>query len=187
MYKLHLLPPILDLASALSYLPMFYLGMLTERYRLYDRMPTRGMVSLAVLCQLFAIGVMLSLMDLPIMFMYAWLPTFLFILVAYKMLRVITLNYSMMTGARIKALGFLDRYSMSIYIIHHILIWAFLIYHPNALALLEYHDVSLPLILFVVIFTLSLSISYLIGMIPGAEYIIGTRSVTVAPAISDNQ
>lgn len=176
MYKLHLLPPILDLASALSYLPMFYLGMLTEKYRLYDKMPTRGMVSLAVLCQLFAIGVMLSLMDLPIMFMYAWLPTFLFILVAYKMLRVITLNCSMMTGARIKALGFLDRYSMSIYIIHHILIWAFLIYYPNAQGLLEYYDVTLPLLLFAIAFTLSLAMSYLIGMIPGAEYITGIRT-----------
>lgn len=67
----------------------------------------------------------------------------------------------------------LDRYSLSIYIIHHILIFVYLDYVPNAQSFMTNHYAIAPILLFIMVLPMSLGISYILSFLPGAKYIIG--------------
>lgn len=86
-----------------------------------------------------------------------------------SLLRVLAIN------DKHNIVGIFDKYSLSIYIIHHILIWIYLIYVPNSMSCMHEHYIIAPIILFVVIMLLSLVLSYVISLLPFADFIIGIK------------
>ena len=81
----------------------------------------------------------------------------------------------MLQGGKIKMLLFVDRYSLAVYIIHHILIFIYLDYVPGSQQIMAMHFVAMPLLMFIIITPLSLVIAYGISYLPGSKYIIGVK------------
>lgn len=148
---------------------MFYLGLITEKYKFYRKMSLPWLVRFIVALLAFAFGAFLIYQPIHGVLFIQWIPPYLIFLMVYKWGQ----NGKANNGKRYKALMFFDKYSMPIYIIHHILIFALLVYVPFVSAFWEEHFVCGPLVMFCFITPVSLLFSYVLGFIPGAEYCIG--------------
>lgn len=174
IYDFHIIKgkPLLDFHKTLHYLPLFYIGIIIERFHLYKKLSINKHWMFIVASILLAITILLS-SNLPIHFarILRWISTCLLFTTIYSSLTATKLG----KGERNmpKLLMILDKYSLAIYIIHHILIFVYLDYIPNSGYLLTSHYLLAPLIMFVIILPLSLFISILLTYLPFSEYIVG--------------
>lgn len=165
--------PPFAIPAALSYLPIFYLGIIIEKFRLYDRFRFTRTTSCLLVVVLYAIGSSVYYFRPAFPFLYQWLPTCLLFVVAYSSMKA-GLN-SVGGGKLWGVVSLLDKYSLSIYILHHILIFLYLYYVPNGQGFMTQHYIVAPLLLFFAVSSLSLLLSYILSYMPCAQYVIGTR------------
>lgn len=78
--------PLLGLPATLGYLPVFYFGIITEKFKLYRKINISNRVACTLMVALFAVGAVPYLVHLPLHWLYQWLPTYLLVLLAYKSL-----------------------------------------------------------------------------------------------------
>lgn len=165
--------PPFAIPAALSYLPLFYLGMITEKFQLYDRFHFAKGISCLFVAALYVIGASVYYFHPAFPFLYQWLPAYLLFVVAYSSMRT---SLSPVGGGKSwDAVSLLDKYSLSIYILHHILIFLYLYYVPNGQGFMTQHHIVAPLLLFIAVSALSLLLSYTLSYMPCAQYVIGTR------------
>lgn len=148
---------------ALIYLPVFYLGMMTERAQWWHLSLPSKASCYACIVALFLVGCVFFLRYFHLSLFYQWLPVYVIAIIIY-------------IGCNAKSThmgGVLDKYSLSIYIIHHILIFVGLDYLPIVKIILMHHPYAGPLLMFTVVLPLSLILSMLIDRLPGSKYIIG--------------
>lgn len=125
---------------------------------------------------LFIVGIIPFIVHLPLAKFYQWIPMLLLLWVMYGQLYNDDLKHKSTLGGVCKnMLLTFDRYSLSIYIIHHILIFAFLYYFPYGQQYMTIHYVLLPILMFIVVLIGSYCMAYILHYIPGTENIIGTK------------
>lgn len=177
--KLNLIPMnnhhqyLLTLQQTFDYIPVFYIGMLVDKYKLYDKFHFRGGMTITLVFSLFIIGILPFMLHLPLSRFYQWMPTCCLILIVYSGLHNSELNHT--GGVSRRFLISLDKNSLSIYIIHHILIFAYYYYVSEGQELMTNHYVIAPLIMFITVFIMSYLISCTLSYVPGSKYIIGTQ------------
>ena len=157
----------LSLQFTFSYLPAFYFGMLIEKYRKNFIKAISSFLAIPLIVILFCVGVAPAYATLRGELLWSWIPTYALLAVAYQWLSV-TVKPNIGWGGQL-----LDRFSLAIYIIHHIFIVAALNYVPCVRLFLDDNIYLGPLLMFVIVMPLSLAISYAISYLPGAKYIIG--------------
>lgn len=78
---------VLAMQSTLDYLPIFYLGIITEKFDICNKVKIKRNIALMLVLVLFAIGIIPFLIHMHITRLYQWLPTYLLLGVAYATLR----------------------------------------------------------------------------------------------------
>ncbi len=165
--------PPFAIPAALAYLPIFYLGMITEKFRLYDRLRLSRATSCLLVVAFYAIGSSVYYFHPDFPFLYQWLPACLLFVVAYSSMRKAS---APLGGGKLwSVVSLLDKYSLSIYILHHILIFLYLYYVPGGQGFMIQHYIVMPLLLFIAVSALSLLLSYMLSCMPCAQYVIGIR------------
>lgn len=145
--------------STLTYLPAFMSGILVvvlEIPRYVHKIKPGILYSifgcLSVILAFIAVSPYLPLGTLYVnLFIYAWLILLYCILSQKKNIK---------TGAIMDSL---DRHSMGIYIVHHIVIWFILVYSIDAVEFMKEHYIIAPVLLFFVVFSLSWVLTSLIN------------------------
>lgn len=156
---------------ALNNLPIFYVGMMTEKFKVYDKIPVPSrLIAVLLMVVLFAIGVVPYVLHLPLKHMIEFAATYAMLLLAYNALRQSNAFWS---GKANKTLLLLDKYSLAVYIIHHIYIYVYLYRIPGSTVVMHECPMAAPLIMFAIIAPLSLLTAYVLGFLPGAKYIVG--------------
>lgn len=166
---------LLCLQTALKYLPIFYMGMLCEKFKIYEKIKVRVQIVPFLVIVLFIIGALFTYISLPVAWAYRWMPNVLMLLFCYKALKESHLDALLMVGggkSKVILLN-LDKYSLSIYIIHHILIWSALFYLPNVASMIHEHYIIAPIMMFVMVVPISLGLSCVIAVLPKAKCVIG--------------
>ena len=77
----------LCLQQTVNYLPIFFWGMLTDKYKPYNKLNINGFILLAVIIVMFVVGCVSQLYHLRLTRLYMWVPPFLLVLSAYTLLR----------------------------------------------------------------------------------------------------
>lgn len=73
--------------STLKYLPMFYLGMMTELFQVYKKFKVYWKLVPPLAILLFSVGALLNFVHLPLSQAYTWVPTSLLLILCYGNLR----------------------------------------------------------------------------------------------------
>lgn len=76
----------LCLQTTLKYLPIFYMGMLCERFEFCKKIKVRVWIIPLVVIVLFIIGALFNYINLPMVWAYRWMPNVLMLLLCYKAL-----------------------------------------------------------------------------------------------------
>lgn len=145
--------------SVLRYTPTFLWAMMIIKGEWHKKMNHLNIVWLVVLfllsvsCVIY-IGVAKYL---PLGGFYAPLPTYIMVTLALEILSRVHINSLPPTFRNI------DRNSMGIYIIHHLLIWGFIIYVPCSHEFMNNNPILAPCILFVVVFVISWAMTIIIN------------------------
>jgi len=103
---------------------------------------------------------------LPLSGLYSKYPMIIFFVFVYTILHCYISRPSTVILS-------LDRCSMGIYIIHHILIWGIIYYIPSSQALMKEHYIIAPLILFIMVFPVSYIITRILLSNKGTAKLIG--------------
>lgn len=153
----------------IQYLPAFLVGCILAQGRLDDKLLSLLPIafwSIMLLASLLTILFVVS-KELPLGSIYRKYPTYIVLVFLYSALRRIEFNLSIY-------LINLDRCSMGIYIVHHLLIWAFLFYCPQSQRLMNEHYILAPIIMLVTVFLASWGITYMVLKNKYIAKIIGT-------------
>lgn len=73
----------------------------------------------------------------------------------------------------------LDKNSMGIYIIHHLLIWVAIIYVPIVQDFMIYHTIVGPIFLFLAVFTTSWLLAHTFTNVKYTQFIFDFRKIIV--------
>ena len=143
----------LPLTGILSDLAIFYSGVVVTKHR--ENLPQNIHVWLLFLTS-FAYVICFTV-EIPI------LKHLVFILFAFSLLKKLDVLFEKYSFEETnKFVGFLDRHSMGVYVLHHIVIFQILFYIPSSHTFLNAHTTMGPLLFFILILTLSLALCWLI-------------------------
>ena len=160
------------LQYTLDYFPIFFIGMMIEKFKLYKKIAFGNNVSTLLILLLFVISSLPFIIHIPLSRLIQWIPTSLLIVIYYRLFFKWQFPFG---GNRYKILNLFDKYSLPIYIIHHILIFFILDYIPVSQAYMSVHYITSPILLFLIVLLLSLGISYSLSFLPKAKYFIGVN------------
>ena len=167
--------------TAVRYFPAFICGMLTVKLEIVERM-LRWSMPLRMLT--FAVSALLVLFicympSLPLGMLYVNIPIYCFLISLYVLLSVRPIRF----GQRV--LTNLDKHSMGIYIVHHLLIWCALIYIPGITMLMDSHYIIAPAFLFLITFSLSWLLTTILSKNSFSKLLFDTRiAANAKPATS---
>ena len=146
----------LPLTGILSDLAIFYSGVVVTKHR--ENLPQNIHVWLLFLTS-FAYVICFTV-EIPI------LKHLVFILFAFSLLKKLDVLFEKYSFEETnKFVGFLDKHSMGVYVLHHIVIFQILFYIPSSHAFLNAHTTMGPLLLFVAMVAVSLMLSWIIEKI----------------------
>lgn len=74
---------LLALQSTLDYLPIFYVGIIVEKFKLYNSLHINNSLIILIVIGLYIIGSMPFYIHLPLSRLYQWLPTCILIIITY--------------------------------------------------------------------------------------------------------
>lgn len=153
----------------LRYLPAFLIGVLLAQRRWHERLNGLNPI-------VFSLIMLLSVL-LTIFFIFSEKLPFGTIYRKYPVYITLVFLYSALCRKELHLPAFvlsLDRCSMGIYIIHHLLIWIFLFYCSQAQQLMNEYYILAPMVMFVSIFIASWGITHLMLKNKYTAKIIGT-------------
>ena len=153
----------------LRYLPAFFIGVLLAQRRWHERLNGLNPI-------VFSLIMLLSVL-LTIFFIFSEKLPFGTIYRKYPVYITLVFLYSALCRKELHLPAFvlsLDRCSMGIYIIHHLLIWTFLFYCSQAQQLMNEYYILAPMVMFVSIFIASWGITHLMLKNKYTAKIIGT-------------
>lgn len=156
-----------------DYVPIFYLGIITEKHGIVSivRRKFINCFSPILITLCFIAGSSFYLIHVPVSKSLQWIPFYIFIMLTYSWLK--DQNYKLRGGDLQNVIQILDKYSLSIYIIHHIIIIAFYTYVPENQLYMTDHYIVAPIFMFMIVMPLSIIIASGIKMLPYSKYIIG--------------
>ena len=163
---------LLAMQSTIDYLPIFYLGIITEKFDICNKVKIKRNIALIIVLLLFSIGIVPFLIHMHITRLYQWLPTYLLLVIVYSTLKKGNRAY-VGGGKRQTVILLIDNFSLAIYIIHHILIFIYFDYVPGGQSFMSEHFIIAPILMFIVALPLSLLITYGLSYMPCSKYIIG--------------
>lgn len=145
------IPPYAAWKEVLRYLPAFFVGAVTVQLRVpefFSRLP-KAILFVSTFVSFVLVVLTTVSPVLPFGILYMEIPTYLLLVCIYSILTIypVKIESTVMDN--------LDKNSMGIYIIHHLLIWAFILYVPSAEVFLIAHSVLSPILMFTVFFALS--------------------------------
>jgi len=153
-----------------KYLPYFLAGSIVNKFEIPDKLQRMRPAYVGLL---FIVVIMVLLLyhlrgGFPFSTVYMWVIVVLFFCCLYKW-----------AGELVRItpptlLASLDKSSMGIYLIHHVLIFIFLMYVPEAEDLMDSHPYTLPFILFVCVFSLSFALALLLNRFKYTSFLIGS-------------
>lgn len=153
------IPDYLRIKDAIKYMPAFLLGVIAVKSKAADKIGRiRLRYNILILLALTCMSIFFIFLDsLPFGLFYRDIPSYLLILWLYVIIseKPITMSY-----ATEKLFNSFDKHSMSIYLIHHILIWTGLTYFSWMPLMLDEHFIQAPIIMFIIVLPLSWGISY---------------------------
>lgn len=150
---------VLNIDSALRYLPVFYTGMMLDKYSMLQKATKiKGLLFVTSITSLLLYIVLIKLVRIGTCFPQTCL-------IVVLLLGIYKLNFRRLNS-------YLDRNSMGIYILHHIIIWILIVYTPfqSVAASMWY---LMPVILAVTSIVGSLVITYAIHKTKFSKYLIG--------------
>ncbi len=152
------IPPYFTLRETIIYLPAFLWGILCVSCQLPEKINRwHKAVFYPVLIFLTLFTALNFYYDhLPYNKYYFKIVQYLLLLFGYTFLK-----YKIHFESVHPALNHLDTHSLGIYIIHHIIIWAVILYIPPVKPFMNHHYILAPIILFTVVFFLSWGLSAL--------------------------
>lgn len=141
---------VLSILAVSTYSPIFFIGMLSEKYSLRNKISivikNDFLKMLLILC-LLGMGIFFFLFDIwKFKALYQWIPCVLALLIIYSV-KSASLKNRFVLG--------LDKFSMGIYIIHHILLFLFITKMEYFRMWLNEHYLIGPFLLFLLIMPLS--------------------------------
>lgn len=144
--------------NSIHYMPAFLFGIASSAYNLQEKLyklKTWIFNTSTIITTLLIISFSLPI-ALPGKFIYENIVIYVWLILIYTLL-----HHKIKIKNENKIIKSLDRHSMSIYIIHHIIIWAALVYIPPVIPFMEQHYFLAPIILFPTIFIISWGIATL--------------------------
>lgn len=162
-------PNIAAWKTAVKYMPAFIIGMLTVRLRIAERMSGWPKWTIVVTFCITALLVafMGYMPSLPFGLLYVTIPTYCFLICLYVLLSAYPMRFGTST------FNSLDKQSMGIYIIHHLLIWGILLYIPGAVVLMNAYPVLAPILLFGIVFFVAWVASELLHKTDVGNFLLG--------------
>ena len=153
-YNLNSNPNYFAYQSVLNYIPYFLSGIAISKYELFKSFQKFGKFRLTLFFMLTTLILFMYHLrgGFPLSTMYMWIVVASFICCLYVLAGKIVNNEKICPP---HLLNSLDKTSMGIYLIHHILIYIFLIYVPYATSIMDNHPYISPCILFVCVLLLS--------------------------------
>ena len=143
----------LPLTGSLPDLAIFYSGIMVTKHR--ENLPQN--IHVALLMLLSVVYVVGFAVDIPI------LKHVVFILFAFSLLKYLDAIFENQSFEKThQFVGFLDKHSMGVYILHHIIIFQILMFIPLSHIFLNTRPMIGPLLFFILILTLSLALCWLI-------------------------
>lgn len=158
--------------TAIRFLPAFLCGILTVRLQISERMmhwPKLLQILTFVASSLLVVFVC-YMPSLPFGRLYVNIPIYCFLICLYALLSARQIR----VGKRI--IDNLDKNSMGIYIIHHLLIWGALIYIPGLTILMDYHYILSPFTLFLITLTLSWLMTAVLNKNSYTKFLFNTKN-----------
>ena len=171
MFNIPINKSLLGIQKTSCYLPVFYTGMLVEKFKIYKWFRLNKFVTLIIIFICFFVTLLTCYKTYSFSRLYQWFPPFALFVFAYIFLR----DYQIRKHKEKFFITLLDKYSLSIYIIHHILIFMCVYYVNDFKLMMHSHPFFSPLVMFITVFLLSFLISVVLSYLPGAKYIIGTK------------
>lgn len=137
-------------SNVLTFLPSFLLGgiMVSHKWENYIKLWNSGVFGMMYLFSIIMTGIFLIFDSFPFGSLYINIPTYAFIVFSYVALS--KLKYTIPNSVLS-----LDKCSMGIYIIHHVLIWAFIYYIPFSRVILNKYYILTPIIMFIIVLIIS--------------------------------
>lgn len=153
---------IIDLLAwrrVLGYMPFFLAGLMVSKFNIidrYKRLPT-PIKLLLIIVSLILLAVYHIRGGFPLSGLIIWLPISYLFVGLY-----VALSHVILPNTLKNVAGKLDRCSMGIYLVHHILIFAILLYIPHATVFMDTYPYVAPFALFATVFPLSYLITELL-------------------------
>ncbi len=148
------IPNYLSWLSAVKYMPAFISGMIAARSAMNNLCISRIALVVALsFSALLIIGVVTAT-TLPFGMFYSNLPTYIWLISLYLLL------WPLVSHKECPAIiAHIDRHSMGIYILHHLLIWGVLAFVPSLVAFITEHFLIAPVLLFLAVLIISWAIA----------------------------
>lgn len=147
-------PNVLGWFWVFKYLPVFTIGVIFAQRRWISVI--KGIKSIYLISTIIlAISFILifkMIGDIPLGALYRDIPKYAFVVLIFALLSKKNIRTNVVTTS-------LDKCSLGIYIIHHILIWAFLYYCPNGQFLTNNHEIVAPIMMFIIVLLMSWGIT----------------------------
>lgn len=154
----------LPLTGSLSDLAIFYSGIVVTKHR--EHFPDN--VNVWIFLAVSALYVVSFVIGIPTLKQIALL------LFAYSLLKYLDSVFESRSFEKMNDIvGFFDKHSMGVYIVHHIIIFQILMYLPWAHTYLNLHPIIGPMIFFVLVLTMSLMLCWLIDKIRLSRVLFG--------------
>lgn len=154
----------LPMTGSLSDLAIFYSGIVVTKHR--EHLPDNVNVWFFLLAS--ALYVVSFVIGIPTLKQIALL------LFAYSLLKYLDSVFESRSFEKMNDIvGFFDKHSMGVYIVHHIVIFQLLFYYAPSHSYLNAYPVSGPLILFVGVTAVSLMLSWIIEKIHLSKILFG--------------
>ncbi|MGM9862982.1 MAG: acyltransferase family protein [Lepagella sp.] len=153
------IPDYLRIRDAIKYMPAFLFGVIAVKTKAVAKLSQiRLRYNVMVLLTLAYISTLFIIIDrLPFGLLYRDIPSYFLILWLYV---IISTRPITMSNTTAKLFNSFDKHSMSIYLIHHILIWTGLTYISWMPLIFDEHFIQAPIIMFLIVLPLSWSFSY---------------------------
>lgn len=165
-------PSFLAWRITLHYLPAFLWGILCIVCKLPKKLTKWRSIIFYLVYAIISICVLATIIkeSLPFGLLYIEPVRYIWLLFTY-----VILTDKLSSTTTHPLLVRLDKHSMGIYIIHHILIWVVLIYIPPVLPIMNQHYILAPIVLFVGVFIVSWLLSEAMHRHKYTRYLIGSK------------
>ena len=168
---------ILAVSQVVNYLPYFLSGIVVCRIGLLERLKENNVALTIGILLLSSIVLLIYHVrgGYPLSPVYIWAFVAALFCSVYSIISKVMDNTNNAPPSLLSTLLWLDKNSMSIHLLHHIFIWLFLFYVPGCQSLMNNYPYIAPIVLFVVVLTLSSLLSWTLHKLNCTRMLLGEK------------